>query len=74
MGGEPNTYSDDDVDELVALARATEREACAAIADQWADDLVDRMAAPDWKEDVTGEQVVNGYRMISRVIRSRDSK
>lgn len=48
-----------------------EREACALVADAMAGDLADRMTDADWKEDITGDQVVNGYRMIGKLIRNR---
>lgn len=50
---------------------AMEREAAAKIADNQADDLASRMQDADWREEVTGSQVVNGYRMISKLIRAR---
>lgn len=55
----------------VEAAVKAEREACALVADAMAGDLADRMTDADWKEDITGEQVVNGYRMIGKLIRNR---
>jgi Trk K+ transport system NAD-binding subunit len=51
-----------------------EREACAKQADASADDLTERMKDADWKENITGEQVVNGYRMIGKLIRGLPAK
>lgn len=51
-----------------------EREACAAIADEWADDLLERQAEGLCSDPITVEQVVNGYRMIAKLIRRRATK
>lgn len=66
---------------IVELAReadraiAAEREACAKIADGMASDMATRAAsatADNWPiDDITPEQVVNGYRMLARLIRAR---
>lgn len=48
-----------------------EREACAEIADDMADDLIAR-SADGSLPPITTEQVIRGYRMIAKLIRARE--
>lgn len=50
-----------------------ERRACAKIADDMADDLMERHAE-GFHEKITTQQVVNGYRMIAKIIRARTER
>ncbi len=46
-----------------------EREACAQVADDMAADLVESLAVDPGP--YTAEQVLNGYRLIAKIIRAR---
>ena len=62
------------VDWMTGLVMA-ERETCAKIADDMAVDLIERgvdaIDHGDKIEEITPQQVVNGYRMIGKLIRAR---
>ena len=49
---------------------AEQKEACAKVADDFAADLESRMKDQDWKENITGIQVVKAYRAIAQMIRN----
>ncbi len=54
-----------------AACRAKERDACAKIAENMARDLEESVSEGVDPGPYTAEQVLKGYRMIAKLIRSR---